>query len=157
MGHTACPRCERAVTLHEGRAVVAAGEVVMWHRHCWDARDIPREPVAAYALIPEPPRHAMRWITTAIVASSLASLGMAEWSWAEIAPPPPATLAVVELREAEAVGLRVTYAAHEEPLARPVGVETSLEAWTPIPEEHGRPLDDIYPSLRAWVHPVTAS
>jgi murein DD-endopeptidase MepM/ murein hydrolase activator NlpD len=153
----ACPRCASAVTLLQGRVVVASdGTVVMWHRPCWDARDIPRVPVAAYALLPERPRRAMKYVATAIVASSLASLGMASWTWKEMATP-AAELAAVDISEPEPVRMHEFGAAREELPQRPVGPETSLEAWTPIPDENGRPVDELYPSLRAWIHPVTAS
>src|SRR5580765_4111344 len=110
----ACPRCGGAVTLHEGRAVVGADlKMVMWHRHCWDARDIPQRPVAAYTLLPDPPRYATKIIAGAIVISAMASLGMAEWSWSEIAPPPPASLAPVDIGVSEPVAMRAAYASHE--------------------------------------------
>src|SRR5947208_1153714 len=101
---SACPRCGSAVTLVQGRAVVGSdGNVVMWHRPCWDARDIPCIPTAAYALVPDAPRRAMHFVAVAIVASSLASLGMASWTWEETTPPPPASLVAVDILEPEPV------------------------------------------------------
>src|SRR5689334_3206557 len=47
-----CPRCSGAVGLHEGRpSVTPDGQVALWHRDCWDLRDVPL-PVAAAPTAP---------------------------------------------------------------------------------------------------------
>jgi murein DD-endopeptidase MepM/ murein hydrolase activator NlpD len=157
----ACPRCATDVALHEGRAVVRAdGAIIVWHRACWDARDIPIAPPVAYPHIPPPraSRRMMQGLLVAIVVSSVVSMGIAQWSWAEIAPPPPASAAVLTLGgEAEPLAFHAERDDFEAEVARPVVVETAVQVKYPIPVEHDRPLDELYPSLHDWVHPVTAS
>ena len=101
----ACPRCATVVALHEGRPRVERGrrDRAVAPR-CWDARDVPVAPSAAYAVIAPPPARSQRiarGVLGAVIASSIVSIGVAQWSWAEIAPPPPASAAVVEVAAAE--------------------------------------------------------
>jgi murein DD-endopeptidase MepM/ murein hydrolase activator NlpD len=145
------------VALHEGRPHVEAGAIVVWHRSCWDARDIPAFPLARYALV-QPPRASERFVRgvfAAVVASAIVSMGIAQWSWAEIAPPPPQTVAQLDVFVPESLPSRVVVDSPEAEVERAAIVETEREAKHPIPVEHGRLLNEAFPTLHEWVHPVT--
>lgn len=171
----ACPRCATLVALHEGRPWVnAAGSIDLWHRACFDARDIPVAPPAAYAVVAPPvaSRRLQRGVLGAVIASSIVSMGIAQWSWAEIAPAPPAAVAVVQIDSGDALPVHAVVALREPAVQRPAEVETALEAKHPVPTMASlvvpgmavpgiigdeRPLDEAFPTLHDWVHPVTAS
>jgi murein DD-endopeptidase MepM/ murein hydrolase activator NlpD len=155
-----CPRCDGAVALHEGRPIITpAGAIELWHRACWSVRDVPLRAAAPV----EPPRPSLtprtvRWIAAGIAASSLVAIGLAQWSWAEVAPPPASALANVELRSPELIREHSAEAAREVAPARELTVETALEAKYEVPtDENGARLDEQFPTLRAWTHPVTGS
>ena len=153
-----CPRCRGVVALHEGRPLVtASGHVELWHRGCWDHRDVPftvtaRPMIAIVA--PPPPRRAR---TAAVAALALAGAGVAVWGPVELSPA-ASSLANIELGSAEPVEVHGSVASREiaPPLPAP-HTETSLEAWYPLPERDGVRLDVTFTSLGGWTHPVTAS
>lgn len=62
---------------------------------------------------------------------------------------PAGSLAAIQVEPVEAVVLRAFETAHE--------VEPPLTAQFPIQKLHGTPLDELYPSLDGWIHPVVAS
>jgi murein DD-endopeptidase MepM/ murein hydrolase activator NlpD len=151
-----CPRCESAVELHEGRPrILASGSVELWHRQCWDIRELPYTVTA----IPRPmiASPGVRWIATAVGVSSMIAIGMAQWTWAETRPPVDAAIATVEIPMAESVAVHAVVTVHEAPVAKVVTVETVLQAKYEVPAIDGRRLDDQFTSLRNWTHPVTAS
>jgi hypothetical protein len=147
-----------SVAVYEGKAVIASGVVVLWHSACWDARDIPITPPAAYMPAPRPPsRRVVHGVWAAIIASSLVSIGIAQWSWAEIAPPPAASAAMIDVSAAEPLAFHAAVDDVEVEVARAPTAETEVQARHPIPSEHGRHLDELFPTLHDWIHPVTRS
>jgi len=148
----ACPRCARTVALHEGRPFITARGVELWHISCWDARDRaePAPPLAAPARRSRVPR-VPRVLAIAAVASAISPIALSHW--AHGGPPPRrASLADVELRIDEPLAMRAALAAHDDTPVAP-----SLEARYPVPFVGDAPLDELYPSLRDWAHPVTDS
>jgi len=149
-----CPRCRGVVALHEGRPVVtASGGVELWHRGCWDRRDVAL-PVVATPVAIIAPQRSRRGATAAVAAIALIGAGFAHLSRDE----PTTSFANVELGSAEAVEMHGESASHESvpPLPAP-HTETALEAWYPLPERDGVRLDVSFTSLGGWIHPVTDS
>src|SRR5215468_7166995 len=155
-----CRRCKGAVGLHDGRPFVTAeGAVELWHRSCFDDRDVlvTRSTPADFLPTPPTPR-VIRMLGGAVVGSLLVAIVVGQWTWGEMAPPPPASLANLDpAPSAEPVVLRVEASAHERVPSRIVTVETEIEARYEVPVRGGVRLDEAFPSLRAWTHPVTGS
>lgn len=155
-----CPRCEGAVALHEGRPFInVAGVVELWHRDCFEDRDalITRSDPRDFLPIPPTPR-LVRVLGGTVAGSLLVAIVVGQWTWGEMAPPPPASLANLNpAPSAEPVVVRVEASAHERVPARVVTVETEIEARYEVPVRGGARLDEMFPSLRAWTHPVTGS
>ena len=155
-----CPRCGSAVALHEGRPFVnVAGAVELWHRDCFEDRDLLITRSTALDFLPTPPTpRLVRVLGGAVVASMVVAIGVGQWTWGEMAPPVPASLANVDLAlTAEPVALRRVDTAHEQVPPRLVTVETEIEARYEVPVRRGVRLDEAFPTLRAWTHPVTGT
>ena len=158
MGNVGCPRCLGVVALLEGRPFVTArGTVELWHARCWAVRD---EPIVVaptptpIAIAVAPPRHAPRWLVGAVAASALAGIGFAHLTTDK--RPLVGSLANVELSSAEPVDHHPV-TRHEVVPARMVGAETAAEARYEVPVVDGKRLDERFPSLHGWIHPVTGS
>lgn len=157
MGNVGCPRCHGVVALLEGRPFVTeTGAVELWHARCWDVRD---EPVVVVAALPAPralpPQTMPRWLAAAVAASALVGVGFAHMT--SDGPLPDSALAKLELRTAERVEPRIGVTTHEVAPLRLVSVETREQARYEVPMIDGKPLDERFPSLRGWVHPVTST
>ena len=142
------------VALHEGRPFVTAGGVVeLWHRACFESRDVPL-PAAAEVAPPAPPARRLRpaWIGAATAAALVAVL-LGRWASADGGAAPVAVV-VHEVASHEPIAMQDTFTAPE---VLPPRAEITLEERYPIPDLDGETLDALYPSLRAWIHPVTAS
>ena len=154
-----CPRCMRAVALHEGRPfVTATGAVELWHRDCFAIKDTPVAKSSS-ELTPASPARAPkrpRAIALAIATSTALGLVAAHVTLGGAAPPAPA-LANVELTASEAPDAPLTATVPEAVPPRPPHIETALELRYPMPTHEGWDLDSVYPSLKGWIHPVTAS
>jgi len=158
MSAATCPRCDHAVALHEGRPHVRArGSVELWHRSCWDARDIPARPVAVHVAPREVSPRLVRGIAGAVVGSALIGVLIAQWTWLDVAPPPPASLVSLSYEPVEPVAMRARSSAREAVPTRLAHVDSAIEARWPVPEIEGVPLDETYPTLRTWTHPVVGS
>jgi hypothetical protein len=146
--------------LHEGRPfVTAAGAIELWHLACFDDRDALVTRSTASDFLPTPPTpRLVRMLGGAVIGSLLGAIVVGQWTWGEMAPPPAASLANIEITPiSEPVDVQVVEAGHERVPARLVTVETEIEAHYPVPSRRGMRLDEMFPSLRAWIHPVTAS
>ncbi len=140
-----CPRCANAVPLHEGRPVVStAGAIELWHPSCWAVRDA-RGVEEVTVIAPPPRRRHVHW--AAAGAAALAGLAL----FAAHARPSHAasSLATIDLAEHEKLPMKTILTSRED--------VPSLDARWPIPTEAGQPLDELYPSLVDWIHPVTGS
>jgi murein DD-endopeptidase MepM/ murein hydrolase activator NlpD len=148
------------VALHEGRPFVTAFNVVeLWHRDCFDDRDVLVTRSTPLDFLPTPPTPPLiRVLGGTVVGSMLVAIVIGQWTWGEMAPPPAASLANVDLAApAEPVALRTIDTEHERIPPRLVTVENELEARHAVPVRNGMRLDEMFPSLRAWTHPVTGS
>jgi murein DD-endopeptidase MepM/ murein hydrolase activator NlpD len=157
-GH--CPRCACAVALHEGRPFVTTdGIVELWHRACFDDRDVLVTRSTPLDFLPTPPTPRLIRVLGATVAGSmLVAIVIGQWTWGEMAPPPATSLANVDLAApVEPITPRLVDTAHERIPQRIVTVENELEARYEVPARGGVRLDEAFPSLRAWIHPVTGS
>jgi murein DD-endopeptidase MepM/ murein hydrolase activator NlpD len=128
-----CPRCANDVALHEGKPVVAAtGAIELWHPSCWSVRDAHVEQVAIVA-----PRARGRFRFVAAMAAAIAAcvLGAAH---ARATRHPSASLAAIDMPDKESVSVKT--------------ILTSREAQMPT-----LPLEEQFPSLVDWIHPVTGS
>jgi murein DD-endopeptidase MepM/ murein hydrolase activator NlpD len=145
--------------LHEGRPfVTVSGVVELWHRACFDDRDVLVTRSTPLDFLPTPPTPRLVRVLAATVAGSmLVAIVIGQWTWGEMAPPLAASLANVELTVHEPISFRRVDTAHERVPARMVTVETALEARFPVPARGAGRLDEAFPSLRAWIHPVTGS
>ncbi len=106
-------------------------------------------PVAAIIAAPS----SRRRTGIAVAAIALTAVGFAHGT--DLSP--ATSLANVEILSAEIVEAHESLASNEIAPPRPTGTETSLEAWYPVPIEHGVRLDVTFTSLGGWIHPVTDS
>lgn len=136
-----------------------AGVIELWHGHCWDDRDALVMRSTELDFLPTPPAPRMvQALGGAVAGSLLVAIVVGQWTWGEMAPPPPASLANLDLAaSSEPVAVRVVGAEHERVPSRIVTVETELEVRYEVPVRRGLRLDEAFPSLRAWTHPVTGT
>ena len=155
-----CPRCGHAVALHTGRPFVTAeGVIELWHLDCFEDRDALITRSTAGDFLPTPPSpRLVRLLGTAVAGSLLGAIVVGQWTWGEMTPPPAASLANIEIAPAsEPVDVPVIEAGHERVPPRLVTVETEIEVRYAVPARAGMRLDELFPSLRAWTHPVSGS
>ena len=150
-----CPRCRGVVALHEGRPFVTeSGGVELWHRGCWDRRGVPIAVVPPMIAIvaPAPRRRGLGGL--AVVA--LVGAGFAHGGPIDLTPS-TSSFANVDLGSAETVDVHGSVASNDGAPPALTMIETSLEAWYPLPERDGVRLDVTFTSLGGWIHPVTDS
>jgi Peptidase family M23 len=155
-----CPRCGSAVALLEGRPFVTVdGVVELWHLGCFEDRDVLVTCSTPNDFLPTPPTpRVVRALGGAVIGSMLVAIVVGQWTWGEMAPPPAASLANVDfMGSGEPIALRVSGIAHEPLPPRIVTVETEVEARYPVPLRNAARLDETFPSLRAWTHPVSGA
>lgn len=145
--------------MHEGRPfVTVAGVVELWHRVCFEDRDLLVCRSTPHDFIPDQPTpRLLRILGGTVAASMLVAIVVGQWTWGEMAPRPLASLANLDLAGFEPVAIRLADAEHERLPPRPVTVETAVEARYEVPARNGVRLDERFPSLRAWTHPVSAA
>jgi len=139
-----CPRCANAVPLHAGRPVVSTtGAIELWHPSCWAVKDA--RGVEEVTIIAPAPRSRMRF--AAVGGAALAGLALCVLL---VRPTHAAnSLATIDLAEHESLPLKTITTTREN--------APSLDLRWPIPSEGGQHLDELYPSLVDWIHPVTGS
>ena len=155
-----CPRCEGAVALHTGWPFINVdGIIELWHRRCFEDRDVLVTRSTPLDFLPTPPTpQLIRVLAGTVAGSMLVAIVVGQWTWGEMAPPPPASLANVEVvAPAEPVSARLFDTAHERLPARIVTAMTELEARYDVPVRGDTRLDEAFPSLHAWTHPVTGA
>ena len=157
-----CPRCAEAVALHEGRPQVTASGVVLWHVVCWEQRHAP----IASAVEPPPaaPRAAARgfrrrWLAALAAPASLLALHLARTGTATSEA--SAGVASVEIDEPEDTAPRFAIAGSDDaPPAPAATVEAPTDPDPAVATDPASPppsLDDKFPTLADWVHPVLAA
>lgn len=146
--------------MHAGRPFVTTdGIVELWHRDCFDDRDALLTRSTPLDFLPTPPTpRVLRVLGGAVAGSIVIAIVIGQWTWREMAPPPAASLANVDVAvPTEPVALRLFDIAYEPVPPRLVTVETALEARYVVPVHSTVQLDEQFPSLRAWTHPVTGA
>jgi murein DD-endopeptidase MepM/ murein hydrolase activator NlpD len=142
------------VALHEGRPFVSAtGAVQLWHASCWSVRHA--RPVEEVTVIAPPPPLGSRLFALA-PRSAAAAAGVAVIAFVSFkvhAERPRASLAAISIDPGEPVIAVGTHSTEQE-IAPPVPDD---RARYPVPIVHDMPLDEMYPSLLDWIHPVTAT
>jgi murein DD-endopeptidase MepM/ murein hydrolase activator NlpD len=148
-----CPKCASAVALHEGRPqVTASGAVELWHPFCWAMRDVPLvKPSVVAPPLARAPRSRVSW-PWLVGGSALVLI-----AWVAVRPTkaPAASLAAIDLDPAEQVLMQAqkTEREHAPPMLPPISDRERFA----IPIVNGQPLDEMYPSLVDWTHPVTGT
>jgi len=166
-----CPKCGCAVALHKGRPLVAPNGIEVWHLSCWSIRHArPVEEVTVVA--PTPPLFSRRRLAqvfdsgvvatvdrtvrsarrAAIGVGVLAVVGAASYGVNVDHAPARSSIASIESAPAEAPIERGIAISHETVPPTP-----DLAAQFPIPSMRGTPLNEKFPSLDGWTHPVIAS
>ncbi|HEX5062096.1 MAG TPA: M23 family metallopeptidase [Kofleriaceae bacterium] len=141
----ACPRCGGIVPLHEGRPFVSAsGAIELWHPSCWAVRHA-RGVEEVTVIAPQP----ARTFPFASVAAVVGVAAVAVASYALRLKLPPASLATININSGETVALGAKMS--EQEIAPPV-LDPRLQY--PVPELDGIAMDEMYPSLLDWIHPV---
>jgi murein DD-endopeptidase MepM/ murein hydrolase activator NlpD len=148
MGAAVCPRCARDVALHEGRPFVAvSGQVELWHATCWQTR---HERIETTPIVTAPRRRAR--IPYAAIAAGLGVVAFAAFGYGLRLDLPSASLAAIDTDVRESLALRASSTTQESAPA-----EVDIRDLYPVPIVHDMPLDEMYPSLLDWIHPVTAT
>ena len=154
-----CPRCSRAVALHEGRPVVAASGVQLWHASCFERRAEPMASATDALLAPVPARPVRDRRVIHMVAASVALLTATGASIAIGVRSDSSALASsmvnIDPGDRESLAITSSIATHERVPPDPNAL--SVTDKHPIPALDEKPLDETYPSLKAWVHPVTST
>jgi murein DD-endopeptidase MepM/ murein hydrolase activator NlpD len=141
-----CPRCGCAIALHEGRPhVTENGAVQLWHQSCWSVRHA--RPVEVVAVIAPQPRFLPRALAGG-AAIALVAVALVPAVQRRLRAP-TASLASIDLAdEPSPLAIRGISRDEAPPPAQPA------EARFPVPLENGAPIDEVFPSLREWAHPV---
>jgi len=142
-----CPRCGRVVPVQGGTPHITSSSIELWHDTCWDVHNESVEITILEALPHPPPRSRRRWLRPAAISTlGLAAVGVAAWFGLA---PPVASLASIDLGSNESLGLHSQATEQEVP---PDALDPMMRF--PIPKHHGVPLDQEYPTLADWKHPV---
>lgn len=150
-----CPKCHEVVALHEGRPNVSTGGVELWHPTCWSVRHArPVEEVTVIAPRSVATRVLDRiapmfeaWRYVAGGAAAILVLGLVM----KPAKAMPVSAAALDVGDSESVVVAMRVTTHVD--APPVIKEPVY----PVPFIDGVALDEQYPSLLDWIHPVTGT
>lgn len=140
--------------------MVSDDGVQLWHRICFDRREIPvvrgneSAPLAAHDPAPQVARAQLA--LGAVVGAALAVFAIAHVHWMAEASVPE-TLPAVEVSLHEPIVTPAQSTAREVTPPEPIRLSSELAAAHPIRAVDGRPLDERFPSLQHWIHPVSAS
>jgi murein DD-endopeptidase MepM/ murein hydrolase activator NlpD len=135
-----CPKCGSEVSLHVGTPVVTAAGVELWHPSCFAIRNA--RPVEVVTVIVPPSPRARRWPYAVGAVAIVAGVVFVPRT------APSASLATIDVEPVESVSTHARQTAREVAPAAPT---------YPIPIVDGKPLDEEFPSLLDWTHPVTGT
>jgi murein DD-endopeptidase MepM/ murein hydrolase activator NlpD len=134
------------VALHEGRPVVSAtGAIELWHPSCWAIRDARGVEQVTIVAVVRPRR--FRFVAGGAAALAACLFGAAH---ARATRRSQVSLAAIDVAEHEHLPMKTIITSKE-------GAPPSLDLRWPIPTVDGQPLDEQFPSLVDWIHPVTGS
>jgi murein DD-endopeptidase MepM/ murein hydrolase activator NlpD len=160
-----CPKCASAVALHEGKPNVTPAGVELWHATCWSVRHA--RPVEEVTIVAPRTRLSSavdwwsnaasprlfdggRWRYVAGGVAALLALGLV----IKPARAMPASVAAVELPGGDnAETVAPAYHTTAQTDAPPQIREPVYE----VPVVDGVALDEQFPSLLDWIHPVTGT
>jgi peptidase M23-like protein len=108
---------------------------------------------SASLALPPPDAQRIHQLAPLATCALIALVGVAEWMCT--VPVEPPALAAPSLDASAELPIHIT--THDDPSPPLVTVETELEALHPIPKRKGVPLDDLYPTLRYWIHPIASA
>ncbi len=141
-----CPRCTGVVPLHEGRPFVSAtGAIELWHPSCWATRHA--RGVEEVTVIAPTPSKKLPFGLGAGAGLALVAVAIASYSLRVKLP--SASLATIHFDTHEMLKPSVQLTSRE---ASPPPFDP--RAAYPVPVVDGLPLDEQYPSLLDWIHPV---
>lgn len=168
-----CPRCGESVGLHEGRPHIGAnGVVALYCGGCLPlelaADDGSDQEQASSAPRGEPadrPVRPVRWLIAPVAASLVGAVLLSSWvisasgahagTGLEGSDFPTVELSFDDTGEPVDRGSEDHAAEPKATNPDVAAVAASLIARWPMPVWDGVPLDEVYPSLRGWIHPVT--
>ena len=182
-----CRRCGAGLAIHEGHPQITLdGRIDIWCRPCWPLRDRPLA-IASYdtSLVAgqldvadvrnAPRRTPSRRRGRALALGGVALVGLVGFAasgelqtplagtWqgsvaAAVAPPPPSTETAVALAplvpSSELEVFDPDRGADDEDVRNP---DDPARPALDVPVVDGEPLDERYPTLRDWAHPVTGT
>lgn len=165
-----CPRCGEPVGLHEGRPHIGASGAVSLY--CGGCQPLDEAETAARAapspvepLLAEPPKpraRPLRWLVVPVAMSLAGAVYLSSWAMTGAGAAVGASFGMIspavvsaEIEVPLARESSVSVAADTTPTAPLAAAAANLAARWPMPVWDGVPLDEVYPSLRGWVHPVT--
>ena len=122
----------------------ASGGIELWHPSCWAVKDA--RGVEEVTVIAPRPRGGKRWLAAGAAAVVACVVGAAH---ATASRRTTTSVAAIDLAEHERVRLRAQGTARED--------LPSLDQTFPVPLVDGQRLDELYPSLVDWIHPVTGA
>jgi len=125
--------------------VSATGAIELWHPSCFAIRDA-RGVEEVTILAPARPRH-FRFVAAGAAAMAMCVIGVAS---ARATRRTASSLAAIDVAEHENLPMKTLLTSNE-------GAPPSLDLRWPIPTVAGQPLDEQFPALVDWIHPVTGS
>lgn len=170
-----CPRCGVPVGLHEGRPHIdVSGAVALYCATCTPLDESERAGGSAHNaseladVSPEVVAQVtgarpVRWLVAPVTASLVAAVLLSSWTMSGAGAAAtsldgalPSELSTeIELEQPLTRGPSAHAANDSMPTAPVEAAAASLASHWPMPVWDGVPLDEVYPSLRGWVHPVT--
>jgi murein DD-endopeptidase MepM/ murein hydrolase activator NlpD len=165
-----CPRCGVSIGLHEGRPHIdVRGVVALYCAVCTpladDASDAmkPSHDLESAAMPPasaDPAAKKLRWLVAPVVASLAGAVLLSSWalagsSGAASVASSTEISAEISIEDPLAGGHVAKVVADSTPQGPARAAAASSAAKWPMPVWDGVPMDEIYPSLRGWIHPVT--
>lgn len=157
----------KALALHAGRPRIAAdGRVELFCAACWDLRDAPTAvaPLAVPVVAPPAPPPARGRGRVAVALGALAVIAGGLALATRFTAPAAAALPAVEVHTDEAISEEIRAPAPDDPPPAPAELgDATAEGTAPAAgAQAGAALDEDalaeqFPTLKAWIHPVTDS
>jgi murein DD-endopeptidase MepM/ murein hydrolase activator NlpD len=133
--------------------VLPTGGIEVWHPSCWTVR-VPQRTPPPLPVVARPRRSMTTVVALAACGALAFVVGNNIWFARHYAA---ASLAAVDLEPVERVKLREQLTVRDQLAEAPTERETIVASAYPIPERDGRRLDELFPSLHDWTHPVTST
>jgi murein DD-endopeptidase MepM/ murein hydrolase activator NlpD len=156
------------VAIHEGRPHVTASGVQLWHAACWDQRDVP---IARAIELPvdEPVVLAARgsrrkWLAALVAPATVLAIGLGRTGSGNVDAADAAAAATIDVGDdAELTTSRFAIAGHDDAAPPPAiavaepELDTGSGSDADATDAPAPSLDEQFPTLATWVHPVLAA